>query len=187
MTATYIINRIPNSARPASTPFENWFGVKPRLGHLRVFGAQGYVHIDQSKRSKWDRKAHRCIFLGYTDASKTYRVLDLEDERLVVTRTIVLDERPPSEYRSHQCRTEAPYMVNYNWDECSHSPISPPIPRDSDDTADMEIDCDGTPAEPMRVDSEDENRALTLSGPSQVSVRPVLATQDQSQFRGEMI
>ncbi|OWZ08869.1 polyprotein [Phytophthora megakarya] len=63
MTAVYLLNRLPNTAHSGTTPHELVYGVKPDLGHLRVFGSRGFVHVDKSRRSKWDSKAHSCIFL----------------------------------------------------------------------------------------------------------------------------
>ena len=39
-----------------------------------VFDAQGYAHIDKSKRTKLHKKAYRCMFLGYADHTKGFRV-----------------------------------------------------------------------------------------------------------------
>ncbi|KAE9352691.1 hypothetical protein PR003_g4254 [Phytophthora rubi] len=79
MTAAHIVNRIPNSARRDKTPVGVLTGEQTSLEYLRVFGSSGYVHLDKSKRTKWDTKTRRCIFLGYTENSKAYRVWDVED------------------------------------------------------------------------------------------------------------
>ncbi|GMF65420.1 unnamed protein product [Phytophthora lilii] len=100
MTAVHLVNRIPNSARPGVSPLEVLTGSKPVLDYLRVFGAKGFVHIDEVKWTKLDAKAHRCLFLGYAETSKAYRVWDLDDnKRLVTSRSVVLDERAASGYR----------------------------------------------------------------------------------------
>lgn len=66
---------------------------------MRVFGFRGYGHIDKSKRTKWDARAHACLFLGYAAGSKkAYLAWDLDDERLVVARSVDLDERPLDGY-----------------------------------------------------------------------------------------
>ncbi|OWZ11240.1 LOW QUALITY PROTEIN: polyprotein [Phytophthora megakarya] len=93
MTAVYLLNRLPNTAHSGTTPHELVYGVKPDLSHLRVFGSRGFIHVDKSLRSKWDSKAHSCISLGYAAGSKAYRVWDEEDQRLVTSRTVHLDER----------------------------------------------------------------------------------------------
>ena len=44
--ALYLKNRIPHSNIPAdTTPYELWFGIKPSLSHLRIFGCVAHVHI----------------------------------------------------------------------------------------------------------------------------------------------
>lgn len=100
MAVAHIINRIPNTAQPAKSPLEVLAGKKPVLDYLRMFGSTGFVHLNASKRTKWDAKSHRCIFLIYADNSKAYRVWDCEDNRLVRTSTVKLDEHPPTSYRN---------------------------------------------------------------------------------------
>ncbi|POM81573.1 Polyprotein [Phytophthora palmivora] len=67
MTAVHTINRVPNTARPNKSPFETLYGSRPDLSYLQVFRAKGYTRVHDSKRTKWDSKAHRCIFLDYAE------------------------------------------------------------------------------------------------------------------------
>ncbi|GMF28211.1 unnamed protein product [Phytophthora lilii] len=67
--------------------------MKGKLGHLRVFGSVGYAHVDKAKRNKLEPKSFKCMFLGYADTSKGYRVYDLESNKVKVTRSMKLDER----------------------------------------------------------------------------------------------
>ncbi len=46
------------------TPFEAWFGKKPYVKHLKVFGCAAYSHVPKDQRTKLDSKAKKCIFLG---------------------------------------------------------------------------------------------------------------------------
>ncbi|GMF12666.1 unnamed protein product [Phytophthora lilii] len=68
------------------------FMEKPRLDQ-RVFGSIGYAHVDKAKRTKLEPKSFKCMFLGYAQNSKGYRVYDLESNKVKVTRSIQLDER----------------------------------------------------------------------------------------------
>ena len=73
-TATYLRNRSPTKAVEGKTPYEAFHGVKPKVGHLRVFGCTAYSHIPKHERLKLDDKARKCIFLGYSMNRKGYRL-----------------------------------------------------------------------------------------------------------------
>ncbi|OWZ15106.1 polyprotein [Phytophthora megakarya] len=92
-TAVYLINWTSTSTRPTTTPYESSFKVKPRLDHLRVFESIGYAHIDKAMRTKLEAKSFKCMFLGYAEVSKGYRVYDLESNKVKVSRSVKLDER----------------------------------------------------------------------------------------------
>ena len=64
-TAVYLQNR--TSTNGGVSPHELYFGKKPNLGHLRVFGNIAYVHVPKEKRNKQDTKAEKCILIGYSD------------------------------------------------------------------------------------------------------------------------
>ncbi|KAE8955150.1 hypothetical protein PR002_g31866 [Phytophthora rubi] len=92
-TAVYLINRSTNTQNTSVTPYELGFKVKPTLEHLRVFGSHGYAHIDKAQRTKLEPKSFRCMFLGYAENVKGYRVFDLDASKVKVTRYVKLDER----------------------------------------------------------------------------------------------
>nr|CCA17441.1 putative polyprotein [Albugo laibachii Nc14] len=102
-TAVYVTNRVPCAANQFKTSFEVCFGRKPSVAHFKVFGAQGYAHIDRSKRSKFDRKAYKCMFPGYFENFKGYRVWNLETLRLEITRSAKSQELPNSKYVEVLC------------------------------------------------------------------------------------
>lgn len=85
LTATYLQNRLPSRSVPR-TPYELWWGKKPDLGHLRVFGSQAYVHVPDTKRKKMDSKATKLTFIGYAIEQKGYRFVDLESNLITVSR-----------------------------------------------------------------------------------------------------
>eukprot|EP01018_Ginkgo_biloba_P008530 Gb_21972 [translate_table: standard] len=84
--AGYILNRCPMKKVWGMTPEEAWGGYKPRVDHLRIFGCIAYSHIPDALRKKLDDKAEKCIFVGYSEESKAYRLYNPETKKLVTSR-----------------------------------------------------------------------------------------------------
>lgn len=82
LAASYIKNRCPTSALGKQfndkTPAEIWYGFKPDLSNLRIFGSNCYNHIPVNNRLKFDAKSSKCIFLGYGSSTNTYRLWSLK-------------------------------------------------------------------------------------------------------------
>ena len=51
-TTVYLRNRSPSSSLDGITPFEAWYGFKPMVKHLRVFGSVCYALVPKEKRKK---------------------------------------------------------------------------------------------------------------------------------------
>ena len=73
-TVVCLQNRISTKAVKDLTPFEAWYGYKPSLKFLKVFGSLCFTYLAQVKRDKLDKKAEVGIFVGYSTISKAYRV-----------------------------------------------------------------------------------------------------------------
>lgn len=78
LTAVYLHNRIPNSVTNNKTPFELFFGGKPQLDIIRMFGSKAFVHLHSNKRSpgKLENRARECLMVGYIDGGKGWLFYD---------------------------------------------------------------------------------------------------------------
>lgn len=65
-----------------SIPCEAWFGKKPNLSYLRIFGSTYYVHVSKENENKLDKSFGKYIFMGYYDKSKAYQYYDPISQKL---------------------------------------------------------------------------------------------------------
>ncbi|CAG9134816.1 unnamed protein product [Plutella xylostella] len=91
-TAVYLRNRSIASGLNNRTPYEIWTGSKPDVSNLRIFGSKTMVHVPKERRLKWDKKAHQCILVGYSDNVKGYRVYNPNNDNVTIARDIVVIE-----------------------------------------------------------------------------------------------
>ena len=91
-TAAYILNRVPSKSVP-KTPFEMWFGSKPKLNHMRVWGCPAEVRPYDPNLKKLDFKTVSAFFVGYADKSKGYRFYcPTHSMRIVESKRVVFLE-----------------------------------------------------------------------------------------------
>jgi hypothetical protein len=91
-TTCYLFNRSSSSTLDDKTPHEVWTGKTSSLEHIIVFGCDAYVHVPKENRSKLDNKAEKCIFMGYKDGVKGYKLWNLETKNIVYSRDVVFRE-----------------------------------------------------------------------------------------------
>ena len=91
-TAVYLHNRSPTSALKDKTPFESWFGKKPNVSNLKVFGSVCFVHTPDHLRKKLDPKCRKAIFVGYPLESKGYKVYEVDAKRFRRCRDVLFHE-----------------------------------------------------------------------------------------------
>lgn len=87
-TANYLQNRLPTKATER-TLYELRFRKRPDVSHLHIFGCEAYVHIHKEQRRKLDDKAEKFIFVGYSEESKAYRLLNTETNRVKSSRDVI--------------------------------------------------------------------------------------------------
>jgi len=83
--AAYLKNRIITNTYEYKTPFEIFFGKKPNISNLKLYGSKVFARVPEVKRiSKWDRKADVGILVGYEQFG--YRVLI--NNKIIVARHV---------------------------------------------------------------------------------------------------
>jgi transposase InsO family protein len=87
-TAVFLLNRLPTKALQKKTPFEAWYGYKPELLNLKIFGCLCFSYIPKVKRDKLDKKAEPGIFVGYSLISKAYRIYLPHNGKVIVSRDV---------------------------------------------------------------------------------------------------
>ena len=74
-TAAKIRNRLPTSSLQDNiSPHQAWFGIAPKIDHLRVFGCVAFSKIIHPK-TKVQTRSDKCCFLGY-EGTTQFRLFD---------------------------------------------------------------------------------------------------------------
>ncbi|KAJ0599630.1 putative RNA-directed DNA polymerase [Helianthus annuus] len=89
---TYILNRTITKTRPNITPYEAWYGQKPNVEHLNVFGCLAYALVPKQRRDKLSNKTEKTIFVGYSEASKGYKLYNPQTNKIIISRDVIFDE-----------------------------------------------------------------------------------------------
>lgn len=64
VAANFQRNRTPIQSL-GKTPYEVFYGKKPDVSNMRVFGCAAYVQVPKDKRSKLQPMAEKGVFIGY--------------------------------------------------------------------------------------------------------------------------
>ena len=90
VTAAFLGNRTPNSKTGHLTPHELITGYRPNVANFKVFGCLCYCKNDA--KSKLSSKANKCMFLGYSEQHRAYKVYDLVTKTVRVSVDVVFFE-----------------------------------------------------------------------------------------------
>jgi hypothetical protein len=90
--AVYLINRSPTSALSEDIlPAEMWYGVKPNLNKIKVFGCVAFVHKPKvQQHGKFDSRSKKCVFLGYT--VNGYRLWSFTENKIIIAHDVIFVE-----------------------------------------------------------------------------------------------
>ncbi|MFS7910246.1 putative RNA-directed DNA polymerase [Helianthus anomalus] len=87
LTSSYLINRTPSSVLNGGSPYELLFGFKPSLNHLKIFGCLCFFTI-LTNNDKLEERAEKCVFMGYSNYKKGYKVWSLDQRKFIFSRDV---------------------------------------------------------------------------------------------------
>src|SRR3954470_9877329 len=82
-TAAFTLNRAPSKS-VETTPYELWFGAKPKLSFLKVWGCEAYVKKLQP--DKLEPKEEKCVFIGYAKETIGYTLYHRSEGKIFVAK-----------------------------------------------------------------------------------------------------
>lgn len=130
-TAVYLLNRSPTSALNGEVSATLWYGVKPNLKKLKVFGCLAYLHLSkQLVVGKFDSRTLPCLMIGYV--TNGYKLCNPEKNKFYYGRDIKFDETrfrittldtelwlPSDEVREEDIKTDDRISMDAACDESS--------------------------------------------------------------------
>ena len=87
--AVYTQNRCPIRTLDFIRPEEAWSGRRPCIAHMRVFGCVAYAIMHDEQRDKLDAKGINDLFLDYCEGIKAYRLMCLQNKKIIICRDMV--------------------------------------------------------------------------------------------------
>ena len=82
-TATFTLNRAPSKS-VETTPYELWFGKKPKLSFLKVWGCDAYVK--KLQHDKLEPKSEKCVFIEYPKETVGYTFYHRSEGKTLVAK-----------------------------------------------------------------------------------------------------
>uniref|UniRef100_A0A2N9HLU0 Uncharacterized protein n=1 Tax=Fagus sylvatica TaxID=28930 RepID=A0A2N9HLU0_FAGSY len=122
-TACYVINRSPSTAIDLKTPMEMWTGKPADYSHLHTFGSPVYVMYNAQETSKLDPKSRKCVFLGYADGVKGYRLWDPTARKVLISRDVIFVEDKVQEKENDSTSKEKPKTATVQVEESQEQEV----------------------------------------------------------------
>jgi hypothetical protein len=92
-TANKVLNMLPSAALPPdTTPYKIIEKRKPDYAPLRVFGCRVFVHVGKDKRKSLDSHTTPCVFLGYPEDYRGWKLWDPRAKRVIISRNMIWNE-----------------------------------------------------------------------------------------------
>src|SRR5258708_37146294 len=89
--AVYLYNR-RTIKYDGKTPYELFYGNKPTMSYLKVFGCDAFILNHQEYVKKLDNKSIKGVMLGYDEREKVYNILNIQTRKVIRSRDVQFHE-----------------------------------------------------------------------------------------------
>ncbi|KAJ1518951.1 hypothetical protein ONE63_011439 [Megalurothrips usitatus] len=92
-TSAFLRNLTPSRSIGNKCPQQIWSGMVPDYSHLKVFDCLAYAKVPKEKHSKFQPVGKPFIFVGYSEESKGFRLIDSScPKKIIKSRDVVFLE-----------------------------------------------------------------------------------------------
>ena len=163
-TAAYVRNLVKKDQNE-KTPYEKFWGKKPKIDHLKVFGCLAYVKNRKREKSKFDAKARKHVFLGYDGNSTAYLLQDIKTRKLTRARNVVFNEKKVVGFTNEAREDENDDLLfDVTFDESENNePEGIPGIEVKDESPEVEVKVENVTDEENSSSSESESNVDTTN------------------------
>ncbi|GJR37005.1 retrovirus-related pol polyprotein from transposon TNT 1-94 [Tanacetum coccineum] len=122
-------NRSVVHTRYNNTPYELIRGRKPNVQYFHVFGSLCYLTNDRDDLGKMKSKADICIFIGYSESSRGFRIYNHRTRKIMETIHVIFDELTAM---ASECNNSRPGFNCSNFQDSSADSQSVSLREDLD-------------------------------------------------------
>jgi len=90
--SVFILNRSLSKSVMNHVPQEAWDRKPCNVSCFRIFGCVAYAHVPKEMRRKLDDRSEKCIFVGYSEESRAYRLYNPISKKYVISRDVEFKE-----------------------------------------------------------------------------------------------
>ena len=87
-TTSYVYNMVPNNKLDGITPSKSWSRHKLDVTHFMIFGSKAWARIPTEKRKALQPQRQEFLFVGYSEDSKWYKLINLRTNKYFVERSV---------------------------------------------------------------------------------------------------
>ena len=119
---------MPTSVLNWKTPYELLMNKPVTFDHLKVFGSLCYPA--HKTTDEFAPRAKKCIFLGYPYAQKGYKLYDLDQHKIILSRDVIFKEHifPYKQQHTSTFTSQQPELIFSSSDISDDTPVFQHIP-----------------------------------------------------------
>src|SRR5258708_29016251 len=160
--AAWIKNRIFTcSLNTDTTPYQAYFGKKPSLAMLQLFGCKAYAHTPKVDQTKFGERTIECIHIGFAEEKKAYLLYSREHRKIFELRDVEFEEIEGCEW------------VTVNSDSDDEGVLDAPNTGNGDPEREHTVDAPSTPVEEVDHQEVQKTTPDTHTHPSGTQPAPL--------------
>lgn len=146
MCVVHITNRLPSKVLAEKTPYEVLYLTSRVYTHLKTFGCLVLASNPNRKKDKFSARGVPCVFLGYPQSQKAYKLLNLTNNVIFVSRDVKFYE------------TSFPFKIFHNNKTRETVNVSGNTPCDDEKMSEENVELENEPQHAPHTEIRRSNR-----------------------------
>jgi len=105
---------MPHRSINYKVPYEILYNSEVDYNRFKIFGCKVFFHIPKQFRKKYENSTLPGIFIGYADNPTAYKIYDINNNKIVYSRSIIFFEDSPGNASAPPSPSEFINLIPYS-------------------------------------------------------------------------